>query len=80
MRNYVKEEFWLDLDLMFLYFMEGFERNGKTAIYSASELTRGIDILRLLIYNGLLRYAIAVVRQQVNLAYSSVVFEKTTRF
>jgi hypothetical protein len=60
--------------------MEGFERNGITAIYSSSELIRGIDILCILIYNGLLRYAAAVVRQRVNLSYSSVVFEKTTRF
>ena len=79
MRNYVKEEFLLDLGLMFWYFMEGFERNGITAIYSASGLIRRIDILCILIFNGLLRYAAAVVRQQVNLPYSSVVFEKTTR-
>jgi len=60
--------------------MEGFERNGKTAIYSASGLIRRIDILRILVYNGLPRYAVAVVRQQVILSHSSVVFEKTTRF
>ena len=58
---------------MFLCFMEGYERNGKTAIYSASGLIRGIDILRILIYNGLPRYAVDVVRQQVNLSHSSLV-------
>jgi hypothetical protein len=60
--------------------MEGFERTGITAIYSASGLIRRIDILRILIYKGLLRYAVAVVRQQVTVSYSSAVFEKTTRF
>jgi len=60
--------------------MEGFERNGTTAIYSASGLIRGIDILRIFIYNGLLWCTVVVVRQQVNLSYSSVVFEKTARF
>jgi len=65
---------------MLLYFMEEFERNGKTAIYSASGLLRGIDILRIPIYNGLVRYAVAVIRQRVNLSHSSLVFEKTTRF
>jgi hypothetical protein len=60
--------------------MEGFERNGITVIYSASELIRGIDILCILIYIGLLRYAAAVVRQLITLSHSSVVFGKKTRF
>jgi hypothetical protein len=65
---------------MFWYFMEGFERTGKTAIYSASRLIHGIDILRILIYNGLVRYAVDLARQQVNPSYSSFVSRKDSTF
>jgi hypothetical protein len=60
--------------------MEEFERTGKTAIYSASGLIHGIDILRILIYNGLLNYAVTVAREQVNLPHFCVVFERIKLF